>query len=333
MSFGDFIKSQFLDVIEFVDESQGKLLVSKFERKHVTESGIGLDEIRQGSQLVVRNGQAAVFVSQGKIADVFGPGRYRLETGNLPVLAALEAIPTLLISPLKADLYFVNTTQFLNNKWGTKNPIILRDKEIGMVRVTAFGNYAFRVTDVTLFMNEVFGARKLDMTYDIIQFLDSFIAETAAETIPNMDLPALDLAANIKTVSAALAEKTSEKAQKLGLEVSEVAVESIGLPEEVEQLIDEQSGIGLASRDMEKFMKYQTARAMRDAAKQEGGLAGLGAGMALGGEMASTVGKTVGADEPDEDPVELVRKYKGLLDDGIIDEEEFETLKMRLLGV
>ena len=164
MAFGDFVKSQFLDVIEFVDESQGKLLVSKFERKYVTESGIGKDEIRQGSQVIVRNGQAAVFVSQGVISDILLPGRYTLDTKNLPLLSEIDAIPTLMNSPIKSDLYFVNTTQFLNNKWGTKNPIILKDADLGMARVTSFGNYSFRVSDVRLFMTEVFGARKLHMT-------------------------------------------------------------------------------------------------------------------------------------------------------------------------
>lgn len=126
MAFGDFVKSQFLDVIEFVDESQGKLLVSKFERKYVTESGIGKDEIRQGSQVIVRNGQAAVFVSQGVISDILLPGRYTLDTKNLPLLSEIDAIPTLMNSPIKSDLYFVNTTQFLNNKWGTKSDHLKR---------------------------------------------------------------------------------------------------------------------------------------------------------------------------------------------------------------
>ena len=337
MGFGDFIKNQFLEVVEFVDESQGKLLVSKFERKHVTESGIGKDEIRQGSQLIVRNGQAAVFVSQGKIADVFGPGKYDLNTENLPLLSDLGALPFLFNSPLKADLYFVNTTQFLNNKWGTKNPIILRDSEMGMVRITAFGNYAFRVCDVTKFMQEVFGARKLNMTYEIIQFIDSFVAEAITEQIAQTQTSVLDLAAKCRSLSGQMTEVANEKARKLGLEISEATIENIGLPEEVEKLIDEQSGIGMASNNMQYFMQYQTARAMRDAAKQEGGLAGLGAGMALGNQMANAVSDTLnGSSDKDlsaGDPVTELKKYKELLDSEIITKEEFDALKKKLLGL
>jgi len=339
MSLGEFVKSQFLDVVEFVDESQGKLLVSKFERKNVTESGIGKDEIRQGSQLIVRNGQAGVFVCQGKIADVFGPGKYRLATENLPLLSDLGAIPFLFNSPLKSDLYFVNTTQFLNNKWGTKNPIILRDTEMGMVRITAFGNYAFRVSDVNLFMKEVFGARKLNMTFEIIQFIDSFIAEAITEQIAKMQTSVLDLAANCRKLSAQMTEVANEKAQRLGLEISEATVENIGLPEEVEKLIDEQSGIGMASNNMQNFMQYQTARAMRDAAKQEGGLAGLGAGMALGNQMANNISNTNNQAQPatskdsNVDPVVELKKYKELLDAEIISKEEFDALKKKLLNL
>lgn len=340
MGIGEFVKSQFLDVIEFVDETQGKLLVSKFERKHVTESGIGKDEIRQGSQLIVRNGQAAVFVCQGKIADIFAPGKYRLTTENLPLLSDLGAIPFLMNSPLKSDLYFVNTTQFLNNKWGTNNPIILRDTDMGMVRITAFGNYAFRVSDVALFMNEVFGARKLNMTYEIIQFIDSFIAEAITEQIAKIQTSVLDLAANCRNLSAGMTSVANEKAHALGLEISSATVDNIGLPEEVEKLIDEQSGIGMASNNMQNFMQYQTARAMRDAAKQDGGLAGLGAGLALGNQMAGNINavsqseQVAQADQQQSvDPVAELKKYKELLDAEIISNEEFQALKKKLLNL
>ena len=332
MGLSDFIKTQFLDVIEFVDESPNKLLVSKFERKYVTKSGIGSNEIRQGAQVVVRNGQAAVFVSQGQIADIFLPGRYTLETGNLPILSDLGALPSLLISPIKADLYFVNTTQFLNNRWGTKSPVILRDEDLGMVRVMSFGNFSFLVEDVRLFMTEIFGARKLNMTYDIVQFLNAFVAEAVAEAIPKMDIPVLELAANIRALSENVTKTVNEKAKSLGITITKVVVESINLPEEVEKLIDEQSGIGMAKQDMQSYMQFQTARAMRDAAKQEGGLAGLGAGVALGNQMVGAI-NDVESTEKKEDPVEQLKKYKELLDAGILDEEEFESLKERLLGV
>ena len=331
MSLGDFFKSQFLDVVEFVDESDGKLLIWKYQRKYVTESGIGKDEIRHGSPLVVRNGQAAVFVSQGRIADIFGPGRYSLLTENLPLLSELDAIPSLMNSPIKSDLYFINTTQFLNNKWGTKGPVITRDEDMGMVRLMAFGNYAFRVDNISLFMNEVFGARRLNLTYDIIQFIDSFIAEAVAETLPQVKIPVLELAANLESISEKVTQIANEKAKKLGLLFSEVVVENVSVPEEVEKLIDEQSGIGLAKRDLPTYMQYQTAKAMRDAAKQEGGLAGLGAGVALGNQMASTIEQTGSHTEPDA--LSKLKEAKELLDTGVLNDEEFAALKKQILNL
>ena len=160
MAFGDFVKSQFLDVIEFVDESQGKLLVSKFERKYVTESGIGKDEIRQGSQVIVRNGQAAVFVSQGVISDILLPGRYTLDTKNLPLLSEIDAIPTLMNSPIKSDLYFVNLTQFIGQHWGTKNPISIPTPGLpGGMPIRSFGNFSIKVSDYVTLIEKVAGVK------------------------------------------------------------------------------------------------------------------------------------------------------------------------------
>ena len=163
-----FWSGQFIDVIEHIDESN-KLLVSKYERYG--------NEIKQGAQLIVRNGQCGVFVHRGQIADVFPPGSYKLDTHNLPLLSNLAALPYKFNSPIKSDLYFINTTQFINNRWGTKNPILMRDPDFDVIRVTAFGTYAFQVTEPKRFMEQVFGARKLNMTYDILAFLNSFVAE------------------------------------------------------------------------------------------------------------------------------------------------------------
>ena len=143
MGLGDFIKGQFIDVIEHVDETN-KLLVYKFERYG--------DEIKQGASLIVREGQAAVFIYKGQIADIFSPGSYNLDTKNLPVLSSLGALPRLFNSPIKSDLYFINTTQFIGNRWGTKNPILMRDKDFGIVRITSFGTYSFRVIEPVRFI-------------------------------------------------------------------------------------------------------------------------------------------------------------------------------------
>lgn len=334
MGLSDFIKGQFIDVIEHVDESN-KLLVFKFTRQG--------DEIKQGANLIVRNGQAAVFIHRGRIADIFLPGNYKLNTGNLPILSSLRAITTLFNSPIKSDLYFVNTTQFIGNKWRTKNPILMRDNDLGMARVTAFGTYSFRVDNVELFMNEVFGARKLDMTYDILEFLESFISESVAEAIAQSGVAILDLAMNYRSLADSVCKYVSNKAGKFGLIISETAIENISLPEEVEKLIDEQSGIGMASKNMDNFMKYQTARAMRDSSKQRGGfggfggfggLSGLGTGFAFSNHIFKTVENSLNnTGDNDDKNIDQLREYKKLLDEGIITEEEFKKAKKQILGL
>ncbi len=329
MGLGDRIKDQFIDVIEFVDNSKQKLLVSKYNRQG--------DEIKQGARLIVRNGQAAVFVLKGQIADIFGPGDYTLDTENLPVLSTLEAVPYLFNSPIKSDLYFINTTQFLNNKWGTKNPIIKRDPEIGIVRIGVFGSFAFRVIDPQVFMNEVFGARSLNLTCDIIEYLKSFVGEAIAQCLGESEESVLDLATKYRGLSEMITAYANEKAMKLGIEISEAAIENINLPPEVEKLIDEQSGIGLASRNMDDFVQYQSARAIRDAAKQPGGLAGVGAGMAVGKNVADSMDTTLNKDKDDKkedksaSTADTLVKYKELLDQGVLTQEEFDSIKAKLL--
>ncbi len=325
MGIGDKIKGQFIDVIEFVDNSKQKLLVSKYTRQG--------DEIKEGARLIVRNGQAAVFVSKGQIADIFEPGDYTLNTDNLPILSTLEAVPYLFNSPIKSDLYFINTTQFIDNKWGTKNPIIKRDPEMGIVRIGAFGTFAFRVCAPKTFMEEIFGARSLNMTSDIINYLKSFVGEAIAQCLGETEESVLDLAIRYRELSSVITAYVNEKSKKFGIEISEAVIENINLPEEVEKLIDEQSGIGLASRDMDAFMQYQSARAIRDAARQSGGLAGLGAGAVVGKNVAESIdsGTKKQTEDSSDSVADTLVKYKELLDQGILTQEEFDNFKAKLL--
>lgn len=322
MGVMDFIKGQFIDVIEYVDESN-KMIVHKYNRYN--------DEIKQGANLIVRNGQAAVFVCKGQIADIFEPGSYTLNTGNLPVLSSITAIPSLLNSPIKSDLYFINTTQFVGNKWGTKNPILLKDADFNIVRITGFGVYSFVIENSQKFMGEVFGARKLDMTYDILQYLNSFMSESMALAIGEAQIPVLEIAQKYRSLGNTMLEYVNKKACDLGIRITDITIENISLPENVERIIDEQSGIGITSKNMDDFMKYQTARAMRDAAKQDGGLAGLGAGLAFGNQIANKVSETTGSSS--ESKVDKLREYKSLLDEGIITDEEFQEIKKKILGI
>lgn len=319
-----FSRSQFIDVIEWVDESK-VMLVYKWPREK--------DEIKQGAQLIVRPGQAAVWVNRGQLADILFEGHYRLNTKNLPILSTLAALPYGFNSPIKSDLYYVNLTQFIGQKWGTRNPIVLRDRDLNVVRIGAFGSYSFRISNVAVFMQDVFGARRLQLSYDIVQFLNSFVAEGVAVAIGAMDIPVLDLAREYRTLSGQLKDAVNGKAEKIGIEITEFALENINLPESVEQLIDEQAGIGMASKNMDAFMQYQTARAMRDASKQEGGLAGLGAGFAFGREISRRAVSTLDAPPKEKSNADKLREYKNLVDEGVLSAEEFEALKKKLLGI
>lgn len=323
MAFSPLTGGQFIDVIDYVDDS-GKILVHKYERPG--------DEIKQGSKLIVREGQVAAFLVGGRLADLFGPGTFSLNTKNLPILSSLSALPYGFKSPIKADLYLINTKQFLDNKWGTKNPLILRDEEFGMVRLRGFGAFAFRIIDPTLFIREVLAARHLLKTYDVIEYLTSLVTEAFTRVIGDSGASILDLSTQYREYGAQITEAANTLASPLGFGFTSVIIENISLPEEVEKLIDEQSGIGMATKNMDAFMQYQSARAMRDAAQQEGGLAGIGAGVALGNSMMQEVARPQKG-EPEKDPVEHLKQMKELLDAGVLTQEEFDAKKKEILGL
>ena len=324
MDFWDIVKDQFLDVIEYEDKSN-RLIVMKFRRES------GNDELKQESKVIVRESQCAVFLKGGQLADILPPGTYELNTDNFPVLTKLKAFPYLFVSPVIADLYFVSTRQFIDNRWGTKNPIMKRDKDFNMVRIRAFGKFAFRITDVAYFMKEIFGTKGIVMTYDIVEYLSSMVTEVFSTTVGETEMSVLELAAGYRILSSAIQERLNGQVRMTGIQFSDVIIENISLPEDVERMIDEQSGIGIAKSDMESFMKYQTARAMRDAAKQKGGLAGLGAGMALGNTMAQNVQKSSGSDNQSKSRAEQLRELKALLDEEILTQDEFDEEKKRIL--
>lgn len=328
MGFLEVVKDQFLDVIEYEDKSK-KLIVSKYQRES------GNNELKQGSKVIVREGQAAVFLKGGQLADVLLPGTYSLRTENMPVLSTLRAFPYLFVSPVIADLYFVSTRQFVDNRWATKNPLLKRDKDLNMVRIRAFGKFSFQIVDVAAFMREIFGSKGIVMTYDIVEYLSSMVTETFAAAVGESPMSVLDLAAEYRKLATDIQEKLNAQTDRIGIRFEEVLIENISLPNTVERLIDEQSGIGMAKQDMAAFMQYQTARSMRDASRQEGGLAGLGAGMALGGTMAQQIQTNtapVAPAAPGKAQVEQLRELKALLDEGILTQSEFDAEKKRILA-
>lgn len=270
-----------LKQIEWLDDSK-ETLVYRFPMEG--------RQITMGSKLTVRESQVAVFVNKGVVADVFGPGFYTLSTSNLPILSTLLAWPYGFKSPFKAEVYFVNTKQFTKQKWGTSNPITMRDKEFGVVRVRGFGSYSFKVNEAFTFMKELFGTNSSFETSDIIDYLKSLIVTGISETIAESGTSALDLAANLSEFAANAKTTVNEHFKAIGLKLVNLNIENLSFPEEIEKAIDERSGIGIMGDKMDAYMKYQTANAMRDAANNPNGFAGMGAAIGVGMGMGSVVG-------------------------------------------
>ena len=288
MSIVDKVKeaamNQFIEVIEWLDSSQDTL-VYRFP--------VYGQEIKNGAQLIVRESQAAVFVFEGQVADVFTPGRYTIDGGNTPILSKLGAWKYGFNSPMKSEVYFVNTKQFTDMKWGTSNPIMLRDADFGIVRLRAFGAYSLRVADPAGFIKEIAGTNAHFQTEDIDGQLKRAIVSEFSDAIGEMKIPALDLAAQYKELGEAIRGKINSDFSSYGLEVTKFYVENISLPPEVEAAMDKRASMG-ALGDAQKYMQFQAADALRDAAQNEGGGAGLGAGLgagfAVGGQMANAFG-------------------------------------------
>ena len=283
--------NQFIEVIEWLDETQDTILY-RFP--------VHGQEIKNGAQLIVRESQAAVFVHEGQVADVFGPGRYTVDGGNTPILSKIGAWKHGFNSPIKSEVYFVNTKQFTDMKWGTSNPIMLRDKDFGIVRLRAFGAYSLRVANPQQFIKEVAGTNAHFDTEDIDAQLKRSIVTEFSDAIGEMQIPALDLAAQYKEIGESIRAKINEDFSDYGLEVTKFYVENVSLPKEVEEAMDRRASMG-ALGDAQTYAQFQAADAMRDAAQNEGGGAGLGAGLgagfAVGNQMANAFGGGQGVNQ------------------------------------
>jgi len=276
MGLFGFGKKQLLSVIEWKDDSKDTL-VYRFQLEK-------REEIMNSSTLVVRPSQIAVFVHKGQIADIFAPGTYKLATENIPFLTKMLSLPTGFDSPIKAEVYFVNTKQMTGQKWGTQNPIMMRDSDFGNIRLRAFGVYSFKVKDARRFMEQMFGTNSFYTAYDVAEQLKPSILQSLADVVADSRVGALDLASKYKEISSAVKEQASTDFEKFGLELCKVVVENISLPEEVEKALDERTKLGVMEDKMGTFTQYQAAKAMRDAAQNESGnnMAGLGVGLGAG---------------------------------------------------
>ncbi|MFN2529985.1 MAG: SPFH domain-containing protein [Pyrinomonadaceae bacterium] len=277
------VSSQFIEVIEWLDDSSNTLLY----RFPVLDQ-----EIKNGAQLIVRESQAAVFVSEGQIADVFPPGRYTIDGGNTPLLTKLGAWKYGFNSPFKAEVYFVNTKQFTDLKWGTSNPVMMRDADFGMVRLRAFGIYSIRVADPKALIKEVAGTNARFVTEDIEGQLKRSFVGGFSDALAESKIAALDLASNYDELSKFTRTKLNDEVKAFGLELTKFVIENISLPQEVEAAMDKRTSMGVIG-DVGRYAQFQAADAMRDAAQNPSGGAGtgagLGAGFAIGNAMANSM--------------------------------------------
>ncbi|HIW72978.1 MAG TPA: SPFH domain-containing protein [Firmicutes bacterium] len=281
MGLFDFIRGQTIDVIEAAGLPRD-MVVYRFPVQD--------NEIKMGANLTVREGQCAVFVSEGTIADVFGPGRYELETGNMPVLTKLKSWPYGFKSPFKAEVYFISTTLLTDQKWGTSNPILLRDAEFGMVRLQAYGVYSYRVVRPEVFLRQIFGTLSTFSAQELAGYLRRLIVSSLSDVVGEKKVPAIDIASQYEEIGGEVRQRMQASFGEMGLELQKLVVENISLPENVEKAIDQRTSMGVLG-DMHRYTQYQTAEAIRDFAKNEGagGFAGMGAGLGAGFHVGQAV--------------------------------------------
>jgi membrane protease subunit (stomatin/prohibitin family) len=339
MGLVDFIKKQFIDVIEWVESADGVLAWRyPFDDR----------EIQNGATLIVRESQMALFVNEGKIADLFGPGTHKLTTQTLPLLTNLKNWDKLFASPFKSDVYFFSTRQQLDLRWGTSQPITLRDKDFGAVRLRAFGNYAVRMADPRKFHTEVSGTREAYTVADLDGQLRGLLLQHLSDAVAQSGIPFLDLAANQIEFAKALATAVSPAFEALGIKVEGLTVQNVSLPEELQKILDQKIGMGMVGQNMGQFMQYQAAQALPTiaAGSGHGGVAGdaagLGAGLALGQAMAQSIQQglqgvnaatgapVIGGIQPDE-IMATIEKLADLKARGILTDEEFSAKKAELL--
>ncbi|WGT50995.1 SPFH domain-containing protein [Thioclava nitratireducens] len=280
MGILDFLSGEFIDVIGWTDDTRDTM-VWRFEREG--------HAIKYGAKLTVREGQAAVFVHEGQLADIFGPGLYMLETNNLPILTTLQHWDHGFKSPFQSEIYFVNTTRFNDLKWGTKNPVMARDPEFGPVRIRAFGTYSMRVTDPGKFLTEIVGTDG-EFTSDEISYqLRNVIVQEFSRAIASSGIPALDMAANTADMGKVITKAIAPTIANYGLELPEFYIENVSLPEAVEAVLDKRTSMGIVG-DLNRYMQYNAAEAMG----QPGSGASAGMGAAMGAGMGAGMGMAMG---------------------------------------
>lgn len=298
-SIKDKVFNEFIDIIEWTDDTNDTI-IWRFPRYQA--------EIKNGAQLTVRETQVAVLVNEGQFADIYQPGRYELTTQNMPILTTLKGWKYGFNSPFKVDVYFVNTKQFLNIRWGTANPIMMRDAEFGPVRMRAFGSYCFRIQpDPTKFIKNVVGTDGNFTTDEVSEQLRNFVITKFTDYLGESKVPVLDMASNLNEFSAALTEGLKDDFSDYGIELTKFLIENISLPEAVEQALDKRTSIGIIGNNMNSYTQMSVADSFGNGGSGGGGLAGdamgAGIGLAMAQQMAQQMGQQQQMQQPMQQPM------------------------------
>src|SRR6185369_10425718 len=337
MALMDFIKKQFIDILQWTEAGDGTL-AWRFPMQEM--------EIQNGASLTVRDSQLALFVNEGTVADVFAPGMYKLTTQTLPVLTYLKNWDKLFESPFKSDLYFFSTRIQLDQKWGTPNPITIRDKEFGVVRMRAFGIYSYHLSDAKTFYQKISGSRDRYGRDELEGQLRNTLVAGLTDLFGESGVPFIDMAANQDEFGKAMFAKAAPMFADYGLALDTLVVQNISLPEELQKILDQKIGMNMIG-DMQRYTQYQVANSIPEAAKNEGGMAGMGVGLGAGVGFGQVMGQAMAqamqpaagtpAAAPTVAPVSAdevvatLEKLHGLVEKGILTQQEFEAKKAELL--
>ena len=334
MGLMDFIKKQFIDILQWTEASDGTL-AWRFPMQEM--------EIQNGASLTVRDSQLALFVNEGKVADVFKPGQYTLTTQTLPVLTYLKNWDKLFESPFKSDLYFFSTRAQLDQKWGTPNPITIRDKDFGLVRLRAFGIYSYHLSDARVFYEKISGTREAYLREELEGQLRNTLIAGLTDLFGESGVAFIDMAGNQDELGQAMHFKMAPMFAEFGLTLDTLIVQNISLPEELQKVLDQKIGMNMIG-DLQRFTQYQVANAIPEAAKNEGGMAGMGVGLGAGVGFGQVMGQVMGqalAGAPQaasaavavsaDEVVATLEKLHGLVAKGILSQAEFEAKKTELL--
>jgi membrane protease subunit (stomatin/prohibitin family) len=326
MSLLSFAKKQFVDIIQWTETEPG-VLVYRYPMQDM--------EIRNGAQLIVRDTEEAMFANEGKIADVFEPGTHTLTTRTLPILTYLNNWDKAFESPFKSDVYFFSLREQIDQKWGTPEPITLRDKEYGVLRIRGNGIYSYKLADLKTFWTSISGTTAIYRTSDIEGQLRSIILTTIASFLGQSNIAFVDMAANQSDFSARLKDVIAPEFKKFGLELTSFFVQSLSLPEQLQEHLDKLSSMGMF-KDLQQYARFQAADSIQVAAANPGGVAGagagIGAGVAMGQMMAASLGNAASpATGAVSDPYAALEKLSDLLKKGILTQAEFDSKKAELL--